>query len=94
MGRKIANEDGSGAHVFVLFQGEVLPYKDNRIELDPVVKDDAGIPVPKFFYEWHDNEGAMFKDMIEVGNEILQKAGAMRSSERMVNLMKNNTWKD
>lgn len=219
MGRKIANEDGSGAHVFipdltknwrgkkfirgyqifptggtseftlvgnqipgygkewmeavrnystagvsVLFQGEVLPYRDNRIEIDPELKDDAGIPVPKFFYNWHDNERAMFKDMIEVGNEILHKAGAemlpnrnpkpneyghsihyvgtarmgkdarssvtnrwnqshdvpnlfvndgapfvtagnqnptltilalaMRSSERMVNLMKNKTWQD
>lgn len=64
------------AGVSVQFQGEVLPYRDNRIELDPKLKDDAGIPAARFHYSWHDNERAMFKDMIEVGNEILHKAGA------------------
>lgn len=64
------------AGVSVQFQGEVLPYKDNRIELDPSLKDDAGIPAVRFNYSWHENERAMFKDMIEVGNEILNKAGA------------------
>lgn len=64
------------AGVSVQFQGEVLPYKDNRIELDPTLKDDAGIPAARFNYAWHENERAMFKDMIEVGNEILHKAGA------------------
>jgi choline dehydrogenase-like flavoprotein len=131
MDRKVANEDGNGAHVFipdltenwrgnkfirgyqifptggtgeftlvgnsipgfgkewmnavrryytagvsVLFQGEVLPYKDNRIEIDPALKDDAGIPAVRFVYRWRENEQAMFKDMIEVGNEILRTAGA------------------
>jgi len=131
MNRKVANEDGNGAHVFipdltenwrgnkfirgyqifptggtgeftlagnnipgygkawmdavrayytagvsVQFQGEVLPYKDNRIEIDPTLKDDAGIPAARFHYSWRENERAMFKDMIEVGNEILHKAGA------------------
>ncbi len=66
----------STAGVSLMFQGEVLRYRDNRIELDPVLKDDAGIPAPTYFYEWHGNERAMFKDMIEVGNEILHKAGA------------------
>ncbi|MFN7543417.1 MAG: GMC oxidoreductase, partial [Acidobacteriota bacterium] len=64
------------AGVSVLFQGEVLPYADNRIELDPQLTDDAGIPAARFVYSWRDNESAMFKDMIEVGNEILRKAGA------------------
>ncbi len=64
------------AGVSVLFQGEVLPYKDNRIEIDPRLKDDAGIPAARFIYSWRDNERAMFRDMIEVGNEILAKAGA------------------
>jgi choline dehydrogenase-like flavoprotein len=64
------------AGVSVLFQGEVLPYKDNRIEIDPTLKDDAGIPAARFVYSWRENERAMFRDMIEVGNEILTKAGA------------------
>ena len=64
------------AGVSVQFQGEVLPYRDNRIEIDPALKDDAGIPAARFHYSWHENERAMFKDMIEVGNEILHKDGA------------------
>lgn len=64
------------AGVSVQFQGEVLPYKDNRIEIDPVLKDNAGIPSARFVYSWRENEKAMFADMLEVGNEILRKAGA------------------
>ncbi|MBM3782821.1 MAG: GMC family oxidoreductase [Acidobacteria bacterium] len=64
------------AGVSVLFQGEVLPYKDNRIEIDPAIKDSAGIPGIRFHYKWAANEDAMFRDMMEVGEELLQKAGA------------------
>lgn len=60
----------------ITFQGEVLPYKDNRIEVDDKLKDDAGIPGVRFHYAWHDNERAMFNDMMDVGQEMLQKAGA------------------
>jgi choline dehydrogenase-like flavoprotein len=60
----------------VLFQGEVLPYRDNRIEVDEKLKDDAGIPGVRFHYKWRDNENAMFNDMMEVGQEIMRKAGA------------------
>lgn len=64
------------AGVSVLFQGEVLPYRDNRIEVDEALKDDAGIPGIRFHYAWHENEDAMFRDMMEVGEELLIKAGA------------------
>jgi choline dehydrogenase-like flavoprotein len=30
----------------------------------------------RFHYAWHDNEAAMFRDMMEVGEEILKAAGA------------------
>jgi choline dehydrogenase-like flavoprotein len=60
----------------VLFQGEVLPYKDNRIEVDETLKDDAGIPGVRFHYAWHENEDAMFRDMMGVGEELLVRAGA------------------
>ena len=60
----------------VTFQGEVLPYRDNRVEIDESIKDDAGIPGLRFHYQWRDNEAAMFKDMMEVGQELMQKAGA------------------
>ena len=60
----------------ITFQGEVLPYKDNFIEVDDKLKDDAGIPGVRFHYKWRDNEEAMFQDMMQVGEEIFRKAGA------------------
>ncbi len=131
MGRKVINEDGNGAHMFipdltanwrgnkfirgyqifptggigeftfvgknlpgfgqewkkqirdyytasvgVTFQGEVLPYYDNHITVDDQLKDDAGIPGVRFHYRWRENEQAMFRDMMQVGEQMLQKAGA------------------
>ncbi len=64
------------AEVSVLMQGEVTPHFDNRLEVDDKLKDDAGIPGVRFHFQLHDNERAMFKDFLEVGNEILVKAGA------------------
>lgn len=60
----------------ITFQGEVLPYRDNYIEVDASLKDDAGIPGIRFHYRWRENEAAMFKDMIDVGNEMMAKVGA------------------
>ncbi len=62
--------------VSVGFQGEVLPYRDNRIEVDESIRDDACIPGVCFHYAWHENERAMFADMMEVGEEMLKAAGA------------------
>ena len=70
------------AGVSVLFQGEVLPYRDNRIEVDEALADDAGIPGVRFHYAWHDNERAMFADMMQVGREILDAAGAEYHPDR------------
>lgn len=64
------------AGVGVTFQGEVLPYRDNRVEIDESTKDDVGIPGLRFHYRWRENEAAMFADMMQVGQEMLHKAGA------------------
>ncbi len=64
------------AGVGVTFQGEVLPYRENHIAVDEALKDDAGIPGVRFHYQWRENEAAMFRDMIDVGQEMLRKAGA------------------
>jgi choline dehydrogenase-like flavoprotein len=64
------------ANVSVLMQGEVLPYRANRIEVDERLRDDAGIPGVRFHYAWHENEQAMFRNFQEVATEILRKAGA------------------
>ncbi|CAN5821814.1 GMC family oxidoreductase [soil metagenome] len=56
--------------------GEVLPRKDNRVMLDPVVKDAWGIPVLKFDFKFGENEMKMAKDMAESVEEMLTAAGA------------------
>jgi choline dehydrogenase-like flavoprotein len=56
--------------------GEVLPRKENRITLDPVVRDAWGLPVIRFDYRFSDNERKMAKDMGDTIEEMLKAAGA------------------
>jgi choline dehydrogenase-like flavoprotein len=56
--------------------GEVLARKENRVTLDPDVKDAWGIPVLRFDYRFGDNELKMAKDMADSLEEMLRAAGA------------------
>jgi choline dehydrogenase-like flavoprotein len=56
--------------------GEVLPRKENRVTLDPDVKDAWGIPVLRFDYKFRDNELKMAKDMADSIEEMLHVAKA------------------
>lgn len=56
--------------------GEVLPRWENRVSLDPDVKDKWGIPVLRFDYRFSDNELKMAKDMADSLEEMLTLAGA------------------
>ena len=56
--------------------GEVLPRKENRVTLDPEVKDAWGVPVLRFDYRFSDNELRMAKDMADSLEEMLHAAGA------------------
>jgi choline dehydrogenase-like flavoprotein len=55
--------------------GETLPYHDNRIFLDPKVKDKWGLPVLSMDCEIKDNEKKMRKDMMDDAVEMLEAAG-------------------
>jgi choline dehydrogenase-like flavoprotein len=55
--------------------GETLPHQDNRVTLDPIVKDKWGIPVARIDVRWRENERAMDKDMITGAAEMLEAAG-------------------
>jgi choline dehydrogenase-like flavoprotein len=55
--------------------GETLPHEDNRITLDPDVKDKWGIPAARIEVRWRDNERAMDKDMMTAMAEMLDAAG-------------------
>jgi len=55
--------------------GETLPHPDNRITLDPNVKDKWGIPAAHLDVRWRDNERAMDADMQVGVAEMLEAAG-------------------
>jgi choline dehydrogenase-like flavoprotein len=60
--------------------GETLPHEDNRITLDPTVKDRWGIPAARIDVKWRDNERAMDKDMQTAMAEMLEAAGCTNIS--------------
>ena len=55
--------------------GETLPHADNRVTLDPEVKDKWGIPAARIEVRWRENELAMDKDMQTAMSEMLDAAG-------------------
>ena len=57
--------------------GEMLPYHENKISLDPDKKDKWGLPVLNMDVEIKENEKKMKKDMMEDMKEMLEKAGAI-----------------
>ncbi|WP_239488452.1 GMC family oxidoreductase [Luteitalea sp. TBR-22] len=55
--------------------GEVLPYEDNHVSIDPNVVDAFGIPVLRISMEWKENEKKMIPDMGYAAAEMLEAAG-------------------
>ncbi|KXU36635.1 GMC family oxidoreductase [Cephaloticoccus primus] len=55
--------------------GEMLPYHDNTISLDPVRKDKWGLPILAMDVSIRENELAMREDMKADGVEMLEAAG-------------------
>jgi choline dehydrogenase-like flavoprotein len=55
--------------------GEALPQRDNRVTIDPVVKDRWGIPAAHIDVRWHDNDLRMQRDMPVAAAEMLEAAG-------------------
>jgi choline dehydrogenase-like flavoprotein len=55
--------------------GEPLPREENRVTLDPEVKDAWGVPAARIEVRWSDNERAMEKDMATTMAEMLDAAG-------------------
>jgi choline dehydrogenase-like flavoprotein len=56
--------------------GEVLARRDNRVSIDPTVRDAWGIPVLRFDYRFGDNELKMAADMADTAEEMLRAVGA------------------
>jgi choline dehydrogenase-like flavoprotein len=55
--------------------GEMLAQKDNRVELDPEVKDKWGIPVLKIHFTHSDNDYKLLADFQQRAEELFRKAG-------------------
>ena len=55
--------------------GEILPYYDNKVELNPDVLDKWGMPTLKFDCEIKENEKAMREDMMNQAAEMCENAG-------------------
>jgi choline dehydrogenase-like flavoprotein len=62
--------------------GEVLPRWENRIDIDPEVKDAWGIPVIRFDYRFGDNERKMARDMADTAEEMVRATGSEDVSVR------------
>jgi glucoside 3-dehydrogenase (cytochrome c) catalytic subunit len=56
--------------------GECLPNPENRVELDPQVKDKWGIPALRVHCVWRENERKMLQDMAVTAAEMLEASGA------------------
>ena len=60
----------------LLGQMETLPYEANFIDLDPVKKDDLGVPVARVTFNAYENEKRMGAFLTEKMSAILTAAGA------------------
>ena len=72
--KKAITEPGPWTMSFGGF-GECLPYYDNKVELNPDLKDKWGLPTLRISCEFKENELAMRKDMAITSAELLEAAG-------------------
>ncbi len=56
--------------------GEILPWPDNRVELDPSAKDQYGLPVAHVTFNLHENDKRMIAYGKEKVKEVMWAAGA------------------
>jgi choline dehydrogenase-like flavoprotein len=62
----------------VLCEGTSLPLETNRIELDPALKDEWGLPGMRVTYKDHDDDLAIMRFLVEKARALLDAAGARR----------------
>jgi gluconate 2-dehydrogenase alpha chain len=60
----------------VFAQQETLPYYNNALDLDPTVKDPAGVPVVRVTYSWAENERKAGAYMLGKLTKMMQAIGA------------------
>lgn len=55
--------------------GEVLPQRDNRVELHREEQDRYGLPLPRVVFGFHDNDRAIVGHSLQQMTQILEAAG-------------------
>jgi gluconate 2-dehydrogenase alpha chain len=70
----------SGAYI----QKTTLPYEDNYLDLDPVVKDPLGVPVIRITAEFKDNENKIAVFMQGKAEQLFKAAGAIATQRSPV----------
>lgn len=68
--------ENAGSIVSLAGQMETLNYEANFIDLDPVKKDDLGIPVARLTFDIYENEKKMAAYLTEKMEPVLKEAGA------------------
>ena len=62
------------------FEGDILPYDDQFLDLDPVYKDVYGLPLLRLTFDFHQDEKNRYKFLTARAKEIMQKMGPTRMS--------------
>lgn len=74
MGRQFVRP-GEPAKFAIMGFGEMLPYRDNRVTLNPDKKDAWGMPIPHISCGMHENEISMLREQTRAIHEMLGNAG-------------------
>jgi len=75
VGRKAAHPSNPGQAASFMIFGEMLPYEDNTVSLDPHRRDQWGIPVPVIRCTLHESEHRGLPRQIKDAVEMIEAAG-------------------
>lgn len=62
----------------ITIQGESLPYDDQYLDLDPIYKDNFGLPLLRLTFDWHQNDYNMVGFIYGKCLQIMQQMGATK----------------
>ena len=75
VGLKEALSEAGPWSVSMMMQGETIPKAANRVSLSRDKKDKWGVPLLNFSIDYDDNDVKSMQDFLQVGSEMLEKAG-------------------
>jgi choline dehydrogenase-like flavoprotein len=65
------------ALVYVGAAGEILAHPENYVDLDPIEKDEYGLPLLRFHFRFRENESAMASEILETCRRIVEVSGGV-----------------